>query len=752
MKRISNKLLIILFLTSMIFPVISSSNVKAQTIPRFTVGVNGIEGNWDPTSFVISAGVWFQFGGALETFFYPPDGWDGDYANIHPGLAESWTIHNRTDTMNDKGFISRGGISKITMDLRENVTFHDGSDWNATVAKWNIDRIFYVSGNLTGETPNDANVMSNRNNRWWINAANDASFATLDGSWNTSKFLNTMPMYDGLMTQDNPAKTGFWGYYPRVKNVTIVDDQQSGGIIDIYYNDWGIGAPYYFWTEYFGIISMEAYKDYKGKPIFGYGGHPDYPQDHTFQHLIGTGPYKFVNFDPVVLEGGSMVRNDEYWNATALQAEGYHMVKDVSIVTFPQSNAGFSTRNNAMVTGDLDLCLDNAYEPLVYNDMIMSPDVNYVERPVAAFGENIMLNCINETYLKAWSEGIPFPANSTELGWWYPLVDNDVGWTAGGVNRAFRKAVSYAFNYDSYINTAKNGRVVRSGGFVGVTSPLYNSGIDIAYRDLTIARQALLDDPIWGAQCAARHLDIDNTTQEWRNVAEGSDPIYKMEHAWDDTLTDSTIVLTESLKDIGIARDTSNYFLHLVPNWYDTMTVTYTFPWFTYDSATVRWTLTRNGATGYLAAYYKSPGVVEHNAYGYPIADYNDYGTFSAPFWPSGAFYNMGFSYNSTMDYWLERVNYENLTGQQEFYDNMADWAQNYQYPFIYLGQRKSGDAINTDWEYRRASEAISFSLVKYVGSQQPAIPGFTVDIMIATSLVAMIGIIYMIKRKSKQL
>ncbi|GAG79379.1 unnamed protein product, partial [marine sediment metagenome] len=56
-----------------------------------------------------------------------------------------------------------------------------------------------------------------------------------------------------------------------------------------------------------------------------------------------------------------------------------------------------------------------------------------------------------------------------------------------------------------------------------------------------------------------------------------------------------------------MARDMS---LQLIPDWYTTMTTYYSFPWFTYDSCVVRWTLTQNGDTGYLRAYYRSPGVV----------------------------------------------------------------------------------------------------------------------------------------------
>ena len=52
--------------------------------------------------------------------------------------------------MNDQGFRNFGGVENVTFTLRENVTFHDGSEWNATVCKWNIDRMMLVMGNFTG--------------------------------------------------------------------------------------------------------------------------------------------------------------------------------------------------------------------------------------------------------------------------------------------------------------------------------------------------------------------------------------------------------------------------------------------------------------------------------------------------------------------------------------------------------------------------------------------------------------------------
>jgi ABC-type transport system substrate-binding protein len=123
-----------------------------------------------------------------------------------PLLATNWSIDFWPEEMNnapDGGFINQGGVANMTLTLRENVTFHDGSAWNATVAKWNIDRIFIITGNLTGNGD-----MRNRDT-YWINALEWMDYYT--PSWNMSSYGGSLSYgyYDtgpthGILANPNP--------------------------------------------------------------------------------------------------------------------------------------------------------------------------------------------------------------------------------------------------------------------------------------------------------------------------------------------------------------------------------------------------------------------------------------------------------------------------------------------------------------------------------------------------------------------
>jgi len=76
----------------------------------------------------------------------------------------------------------------------------------------------------------------------------------------------------------------------------------------------------------------------------------------TLKGPIGSGPYKFVSWDPVttVLH---LTRNDAYWNATALEADGLFGVKDYYVKYIPGKESALAALKN----GEVDLLDGNYY-------------------------------------------------------------------------------------------------------------------------------------------------------------------------------------------------------------------------------------------------------------------------------------------------------------------------------------------------------------------------------------------------------
>ncbi|MFX1501769.1 MAG: ABC transporter substrate-binding protein [Promethearchaeota archaeon] len=695
---------------------------------NFTVGTAGPRAitNWDMPSYIVSTGDYYR-DNALESLFQFPFNSTGDLDELWPVLATSWSWEERPDEMTTAGFMAYDGISSMEVTLREGVTFHDGSNWNATVCKWNIDRLMCILGDINDCLPSvdvPSEVTQNRG-IYWMKESDWAKYAT--ASWNASD--------PSLYFQYGPYSIAYYpgfgvsgdrtDYFPRFTNVTITEDKESGGKVRIYFNDWASG-PYYLLNLRF--ISMEAYKDYFYIPIEGYGTHPDFPQDDpvTFPgHLIGTGPYIFEEHD-VAASAGTMVRYDNWWNTTAQQAEGWHTLERVGLFTFSHTETGYMARNLATVTGDLDFAYDRSWEPLDFDIMNASPSVIYHEMGFENYGENVILNCVNETYLRYWDEidlnvssaSSPYEGYSVFAP---AMLEPDDTIIAHGINRAFRKALSYAFDYDTYIQVIFNNRVVRSGGILSKNHENYNPNIPLPYRNLTIARQALIDDPFWGSRVAARNLDITNTTEEWYNIA-NDNPIYVMEYNYDAAHLGIRNLMETALEDIGCG-------IHLtedIPSTYDAMNNgLYYYPWLTTDGFALKLYNRKINNLDYFQAYYGSPGVVERDplggSYGEVISDWM-YGTYLTPYsqFPYVGFDNMGFNFNATCDYILGQLLFANVTHKQELYDELCDWSQNFQYQNIWLGNNKIGYAINKEYDYTWQWETFRYNLVKESSSPLP--------------------------------
>jgi len=719
----------------------STSNPTLSQVPTFKVGVIGSRvGNWDGAIASVGfAGA--DYGpNALESLMIAPDDWSGELEDMIPVLATDWTIIPWPEEMNyhpTDPFINRGGVRAIDMTLRENVTFHDGSAFNATVAKWNIDRTIVISGNLTGALKPDlmTDAMYKAMFDFWLPAEKWALYET--DSWNVSQFIGKATSYGEYGATKTPPNdplnlysTYYNGTYPRVKNVTIIEDKPSGGKIRVYFNDW---SALYLYVDDHTMISMEAYKDYFDVPIVGMGDdalfpQPDvsggnYPSTGFPGHLIGTGPYRFIEHDEVI-QLGTMRRYEDWWNSTAMQAHGWHQVPEIAIVTFPLSQTGYQSLNLAMVTGEIDYAEDDG--TLIYDDMVADPDINYVVTGVGADRNFITLNAINETYWKTWADaGSPAYNLSDPDGFTGDLsnlydVDDDGTVHVEGINRAMRKAVSYAFEYDTYINTIQEGRAVRSGGFLSLQHEYYNPDIPLPYRNLTIARQALIDDPFWGPRVAARGLDINSPDADWVSVA-NSNPIFEFKLLWDSATVDVASVLGNSIKDIGLALGGDNGapdpVLEVQPDIY---TVLFSgglvglVPWMTSHGVPSNWPGVDYVFGPYIEYYCKSPGIPYEN-YSYSLFPYT-------------SLINNGFNYNATVDEWIDKTWFVDRTTGQELWDNLTRHYQTYQYSDIFISHGQYGYAINKDWEQSYFRE-IAFQFIKYIGLPPSPSPGdFTLN------------------------
>jgi hypothetical protein len=425
------------------------------------------------------------------------------------------------------------------------------------------------------------------------------------------------------------------------------------------------------------------------------------------------------------------------------------------VVTFPVTTSGFQGRNLAMVTGTIDMTYDDGQ--LVYADMVADPDINYIETGIGLDRDFITLNCINETFWKDWADLGPSVINLTDGTYGsYPYLGDmrylaDVDDVDGrvytdGINRAMRKAVTYAFDYDTYINVIQGGRSVRSSGFLPEGNEYYNPTIPLASRDLIIARNALINDPYWGPLVAARNLDINNATADWVSVA-NSNPIFEFKLLWDIANFDKASVFGNSIKDIGLALGGLNGApdgnLLIQPDVYNVLfgEDVGSVPWFTAHGVPSNWggTLTNYGAVA--EYFYRSPGDTVYDPF-----------SFSYEIFPFEGLTNIGFHYNATVDQWIDKSWFVDRTTGQELWDNMTRHFQTWQYAEIMISATRTGFALDKDWEL--PINVGGFQFIKYVatidGGGGTQIPGFQTAALLGIVIVTLAGIGYSLKRKIK--
>jgi hypothetical protein len=114
------------------------------------------------------------------------------------------------------------------------------------------------------------------------------------------------------------------------------------------FSQWSTGILSGFSSS--GGLSTSSYTYNWGAGIWGSAG------SYTAYGAVGDGPYVYHGYDPVA-NVGTLVRNPTYWNATALQANGYDAVTTVHVDYINGKDAAVA----ALSTGSVNF-LDSNYQ------------------------------------------------------------------------------------------------------------------------------------------------------------------------------------------------------------------------------------------------------------------------------------------------------------------------------------------------------------------------------------------------------
>ena len=337
----------------------------------------------------------------------------------------------------------------LTIPLRQGVRFHDGTPFNATAVKFSIDRYQYFM-NATGAIMNE------------------------DDLANTAELYRWFAEYD----------------YQLIINHTE--------IIDTYTIKITLNRPFASFLDLLSFTSMYIIS----------------PTSHAAQattrileteYIVGTGPYKFVSYDPGVEVRFQAFEN--YWKGPA-------HIKSLIFFIIPDPIARFQ----ALLNGDVDMI--DRIEDMLFLDI--SPT--------------------DLLTLKAHPDIIVLESNKTSAKINFIVMNNKQ------INNTMRKAISYAIDYDNITQGIMQDTVERLKSAIPNGILYANDSFDYPTYNVTKARQILLDGGVVSG------LDPFNDTQ-WTNLVDYSNPIAEYNYIFntDNQIRESIGLLLEyDLERIGL--------------------------------------------------------------------------------------------------------------------------------------------------------------------------------------------------------
>jgi len=243
------------------------------------------------------------------------------------------------------------------------------------------------------------------------------------------------------------------------------------------------------------------------------------PADKTLNihtdNLVGTGSFTYDGYEPDV--NMSLSPNQNFW--------GTKPKMDKVILTF-YSPTNFTNRINilwnALLAGEIHM-VDREF----IKDLIRFYPDRYIELIKGAPGITVQEK----------------PTISYYYVFFYPKL----------VNSTMRKAISYAINYSNILEIVPNSITARSPIPEGI--PYSNTtGIDIAYYNISKARQILIDEG-WPGTAGLTANDNITAGNEWEQLVTNESPLARYNlsyYPWNPYTELSPIPFPDNLKQIGV--------------------------------------------------------------------------------------------------------------------------------------------------------------------------------------------------------
>ncbi|MHA1479894.1 MAG: ABC transporter substrate-binding protein [Candidatus Thorarchaeota archaeon] len=326
--------------------------------------------------------------------------------------------------------ISDGGMT-YTFTLRQGITFHDGTPFNATCVQYNIERVLAI-----------------------FHEGGPAS-------------IIAEPILGGQAIMEAVQSYGM-GSTEHVSAFNTWLAQGAITTLGTYVVQIKLEMPF---TPFLGALTHSVCSIISPSYIEAHGGvvigeHNPWIDTHT----CGTGPYMVTNWEP---EGKiELELNTNYWRATQAQAL-FPNAGSISRVTIISNEDDYS-RIDKLEGGFIDGCdwpLHDIYR--VYNGDTRPSDDGTVKSSNAE--------------LKVWCGEPSFWVTTVGFNMKPQILQFDVLTQNLFTIKAMREAVCFAFDYESYLSSVFNGMVIAAEGPVPIGMWGHNDNLLVPEQDLTSA-------------------------------------------------------------------------------------------------------------------------------------------------------------------------------------------------------------------------------------------------------------------------